>query len=129
MKEVSIPGSKFILALEDEENQWFLCLRINNAVEEKLPLTHLEVKTLRNNIKELMQAAHLNLNDLQIDRIHDQIWSFIQEKLQKEREAKKQQFGTIEDPRYEELVDQIEQLQEKFTALEEKISKKEQLLT
>lgn len=129
MKQVSIPESKFILSLEDEENQWWLRLRINNAVEEEIPLTHLEKKTLRNNIQEVLDAAHVNLNELQINMLQENIWKFIQGKLESQKQSKKKVFGTIEDPRYNELVNRLDKLSEEIEELTDKISEQEKLLT
>lgn len=120
MKQVRIPGSKFKLSLEDEQNQWVLRLRIHNAVEEEVPLTHLDNKAVKLNIEDLLDSAHLNLPDIQIKLIHEEIWDFIQKRLT--NQEKKRKFGVIEDDRVSGLVNRIDKLTEGIEKLEKKLS-------
>jgi len=128
MKDVTIPGSKFILSLDDEESQWWLRLRINNAIEEQVQLTHLESKTLKTNITDLLNSAHVMLNELQISMLHKEIWEFIQQKLEEERNKGKRNFGVIHDDRVEDMIPRLNKLEDSIKLLERRISEKERLL-
>ena len=126
MKEVTISGSKYILSLEEHDNQWWLRLRINTAIEEELPLTHIDSKSIKTNIEELLRLAHIQLNNLQIELLQKELWDFISDELS--QPTKRREFGTIEDPRYDDLVSKIDSLTSKIDNLSNAIAEKEGLI-
>lgn len=125
MKRVKIPGSKFDLSLEDNQNQWFLRLRLGDAIEEEKLLTHVDKRAIRDNITELLDSVQLHLNEIQINMLHSEFWTFIDDYLTEQKRQKQLRFGTIKDPRIGDATKRIEQLISKIDALEVKLSELE----
>lgn len=124
MKRVRIPGSKFDCCLEDEDNQYFLRLRINNKIEVESPVTHMDKKAIRINIQDLLKAVRLELNELQIDQIHKEIISHISEILGGGKD-KERRYGLTNDPRVPNIITRIDELFQNVSKIEERLSKQE----
>jgi len=127
MKSIGIPSSKYQLCLEDDQKQWHLRLRIEGAIEEELPLTHIEEKNFKDNIIDILSTAQLSLNQLQIDMLHKELWKYVENKLNPSQGSK--QYGVIQDPRYAEAIQKIEILTSEIEKLTQRISQAEMKLT
>lgn len=128
MHKFKIPGAKYYLSLEEDQNQYWLRIRLaelSDAIEDEVPITHLDNKAIRNNIKELLVSVNLNLNDLQIDLIHKNVTDKITELLDKEPEDIPFNPAIISDSQVDEIINRLDTIEKRIRKLEIEISEKE----
>ncbi len=127
-----IAGTKLVCALENDQGQWYLRIKLGNSVEAEVPVTHMTKRAILANLQTVFMAANVPINDFQLNLIHKDLTSQISHLLAKDgkesKEEKKELEEKKEDPRIDNLLDKIDKLEKTIKTLEERIERVENLV-
>ncbi len=131
MYVAKIGGSRYVVSLESDQGQWFLRMKLDDVTEAEVPVTHMTKRALHTNIGTLFGRVNLQINSFQHDLLHKEIVGQITHLLASDG---KEDVSTVssepeEDPRVDNLLEKVEQLEQNIKSLQDRVSRIEQLST
>ena len=132
MYVTKISGTKLSCALENDNSQWMLRIKLGDITEAEVPVTHMTKRALKSNLETAIENINLSIHDFQIDLIHKDLVGQIGHLLSKDRDDTQMDMATevvvADDPRVDQLVSKVETLEQMIKVLEERISRIESMV-
>ena len=69
MYETKIPGTRYSIALENVKGQWMIQIKLDGIIESDIVLKELSDMGILNNIRYVVKAVNLYINDFMVDQI------------------------------------------------------------
>ena len=73
MYTVKIPGSRYVLALDNVEGEWILKILLDNNVEARGIIPNINKRNLHAKIAPLLKEVNIQLSPVQIDIMHKEL--------------------------------------------------------
>ncbi len=69
MYETKIPGTRYSIALENVKGQWMIQIKLDGIIESDIVVKELSDMAILNNIRYVVKAVNLYINDFMVDQI------------------------------------------------------------
>lgn len=69
MYETKIPGTRYSIALENVKGQWMIQIKLDGIIESDVVVKELSDMAILNNIRSVVKAVNLYINDFMVDQI------------------------------------------------------------
>ena len=69
MYETKVPGTRYSIALSNVKGQWMIQIKLDGIVESEIVVKELSEMAILNNIRSVVKAVNLFINDFMVDQI------------------------------------------------------------